>query len=118
MILEETCPRCGTSFYEPHPRRPGRPRRWCSQACRRAASEERRAAANGAIAVEHVPVAVSLDEHVRAVLDSPAACRRVLRDLRERFESGLLTDARWNSVQSEVERFRPAPRTQLRWGGR
>ncbi len=61
---------------------------------------------------------VSIDEHVRAVLDSPAACRRVLRDVRERSEAGLLDDARWSSVQSEVERFQPAPRTHLRWGGR
>lgn len=63
-------------------------------------------------------VPVSIEDHVQAVLDSPAACRRVLRDVRDRFEAGLLTDARWNSVQSEVERFRPAPSTQLRWGGR
>lgn len=118
MIVEETCPRCGTLFYEPHPRKPGRPRRWCSQACRRAASEERRAAANGAIAIEHVPVAVSLDEHVRAVLDSPSACRRVLRDIRERAEAGLLQEARWNSVQSEIERLQPKPRLQVRWGRR
>lgn len=118
MILEETCPRCGTSFYESLPRKPGRPRRWCSQACRRAASEERRAAANGAIAVEHVPVAVSLDEHVRAVLDSPAACRRVLRGVRERAKAGLLQDARWSSVQSEIDRFQLKPRPQLRWGRR
>lgn len=32
----------------------GRPREWCSQRCRRAAYEERRAAANGAIAIEQV----------------------------------------------------------------
>lgn len=118
MIVEATCPRCGTSFYEPHPRKPGRPRRWCSQACRRAASEERRAAANGAIAVAHVPVAVSLDEHVRAVLDSPAACRRVLREVHERAEAGLFRDARWNSVQSEIERLQAKAHSQLRWGRR
>ena len=61
---------------------------------------------------------VSIDEHVRAVLDSPAAFRRVLRDVRERSEAGLLQDARWNSLQSEVERFRPKPPTHLRWGAR
>ncbi|GAA2121927.1 hypothetical protein [Nocardioides bigeumensis] len=53
----------------------GRPRKWCSQACRRGAYEERRAAANGAIAtqvVERVTVVEhDLDECVKRVLDSP-----------------------------------------------
>lgn len=118
MIVERPCPRCGATIHEVSPRSPGRPRRWCSPRCRRAASEEQRAAANGAIAVREVRVEVSLDEHVRAVLDSPAACRRVLRDVRERAEAGLLKDARWESLQSEVERFQHQPRTHLGWGGR
>ena len=118
MITERPCPRCGAAIHEVSPRLSGRPRRWCSPRCRRAASEERRAAANGAIAIRDVPVEVSITEHVRAVLDSPAACRRVLRDLRERAEAGLLEDARWNSVQSEVEHFQTRARTHLRWTGR
>ncbi len=42
-----TCPRCGAEITT----RPGagRPRRWCSDGCRRLASEERRAAERGAI---------------------------------------------------------------------
>ncbi len=100
------------------PRPAGRPRRWCSPRCRRAASEERRAAANGAIAVDYVRIEVSLDENVRAVLDSPAACRRVLRDVRERAEAGQLQDARWSSVQAELERLRPKTRSTMRWGSR
>lgn len=118
MITERPCPRCGSTIHEVSPRPAGRPRRWCSSRCRRAASEERRAAASGAIAIRAVPVEVSLDEHVRAVLDSPAATRRVLRDARERSEAGLLNDARWSSVQSEIERLQAMSRKQLGWGGR
>ena len=119
MIVERPCPRCGAPIYDVvSPRPAGRPRRWCSLRCRRAASEERRAAANGAIAVEYVQVEVSLDEDVNAVLGSPAACRRVLRDLRERTEAGLLQDARWSSVRAELERLVPKRSSSLRWGAR
>ena len=38
----KTCPRCGTNVVVAPGR--GRPRRWCSDECRRLASEERRAA--------------------------------------------------------------------------
>jgi hypothetical protein len=41
--------------------------------------------AAGATATEYVQADVSLDDHVQAVLASPAACRRVLRDLRKRW---------------------------------
>jgi len=80
----------GSRSTYPPPRR-GRPPRSCSQACRRASYEERRAATNGAIAIEYIekpaPPA-TLDDHVAAVLDSPAACRKVLRQLRARHENG------------------------------
>jgi len=101
-----------------YPRLPGRPRRWCSAKCRRAASEERRAAAAGAIATEFVQLDVSIDNHVLAVLASPAACRRVLRDLRERHDAGKLDDARWSPVANELERDRSHTRPTLRWGAR
>ena len=112
MILERPCPRCGTTIHEVVPRAAGRPRRWCSAQCRRAASEERRAAAAGAIGREFVPVELSLEEHVRIVLDSPKGCRRVLRGVRERARSGLLADARWDGVKGEIDRIRfdPVPR--------
>ena len=113
-----SCPRCGEIIVDVLPRSPGRPRRWCSAKCRRSASEERRAAAAGAIATRYVQVEVSLDEHVQAVLASPAACRRVLRDLRERSDAGKLADARWSPVAEELQRTRPQPRPTVRWGTR
>ena len=118
MIQERSCPRCGAIIHEVWPRPAGRPRRWCSPRCRRAASEERRAAANGAIAVEYLQVERTLDDQVRAVLESPAACRRIIRDLRERAENGQLSDARWSSVEAELLRVQPARPSQLRWGAR
>ncbi len=118
MIRERSCPRCGATIHEVWPRPAGRPRRWCSPRCRRAASEERRAAANGAIAIKYVQVELALDDHVRAVLESPTACRRVVRNIRERVENGQLSDARWSSVKDELQRVRPARRSQLRWRAR
>ena len=112
------CPRCGDSIVEARPPRPGRPKRWCSATCRRAASEERRAAAAGAIATEYVQTEVSLDDHVAAVLASPAACRRVLRDLGQRYDAGKLDDARWSSVAEELHRTSPRSRNSLRWRAR
>ena len=112
MIRERPCPRCGRSIFEVLPRRPGRPKRWCSADCRRAASEERRAARAGAIATTYVTVEPSLDDHVRAVLDSPTACRNVLRRLAEMEATGTLGLAKWGSVEAELARLRrPA-----RWG--
>lgn len=116
MIVERACPRCGAVIHDVvEPRPAGRPRRWCSPRCRRAASEERRAAANEAIAIAYVTVKADVDEHVRAVLDSPTACRRVLRNVRERAEAGLLKGARWSSVHSAIERFQPRAVTPIRW---
>ena len=93
------------------PRR-GRPQQWCSQACRRAIYEERRAAKNGAIAIEYVERAapeITLNDHVAAVLGSPTACRNVLRQLRARHGNGELADAKWSSVSDELERLRTPP---------
>ncbi|GGF35124.1 hypothetical protein GCM10011519_05710 [Marmoricola endophyticus] len=118
MIVERLCPRCGTAMNEVVPRPAGRPRRWCSARCRRAASEERRAAAAGAIGKEFVPVELSLEEHVRIVLDSPKGCRRVLRGIRERTKAGLLTDARWDGVKGEIDRIRFDPVPRPRWADR
>lgn len=91
---------------EPWPPRPGRPKRWCSAECRRAASEERRAAANGAIGIRYLSPVVSIEEHVDAVLASPAACRRVLRELVDRAARGDLDDTRWRSVVADLEHMR------------
>jgi len=112
MVDERTCPRCGEPFYVSSTARRGRRQRWCSQACRRAAYEERRAAKNGAIAIEYIEKPapeISLDQHVAAVLDSPAACRNVLRQLRSRADDGMLDEAKWSSVSDELEHLRTSP---------
>lgn len=119
MVDERTCPRCGLPFYVPSTPRRGRPQQWCSQACRRAGYEERRAAKRGAIAIEYVEKpapTITLDEHVAAVLDSPAACRNVLRQLCARAENGELEAAKWSSVSDELERLRtPSGRRPDGW---
>ena len=116
MIPEQLCPRCGKPFFVSERPKAGRPRRWCSSTCRRLASEERRAAKAGHTAVTYVKEAVSLDQHVRAVLDSPGACRRLLRDLGDRDARGDLTDAKWGAASDELDRLRrPPPRS--RWMG-
>jgi len=103
-MTDRQCPRCGENL--PPPRwtgRGGRPQIWCSQRCRRAAYEERRAAANGAIAVrveviekpveriiervriekqiEIRPQKVAAAEAAQIVLRSPRACATVLEAL-------------------------------------
>lgn len=98
---EVTCPRCGEPLTQ---RRTGRPPVWCSQACRRAAYEERRAAAQGAIAVEIVE-RIETREHtvaecVNRAIASPAGCRRVILELTERARDGSLrSDPKWESTQ-------------------
>jgi hypothetical protein len=103
------CPRCGTALPATSwPPKPGRPSVWCSQRCRRAAYEERRAAANGAIGVrveivekpveriiervrietERVPVGPA--EAAQIVLASPRACRTVLDHLAAAADAGSL----------------------------
>jgi hypothetical protein len=102
-----TCPRCGT----PVPTRPtGRPAVWCSQGCRRAAYEERRAAARGAIAIAVVErpsiVEHNLTECVARVTRSPAACRRVLQTLTTLAENqNILTDPKWESTIRVAEKL-------------
>lgn len=86
------------------PPKPGRPSLWCSQRCRRAAYEERRAARNGAVAVrvevvekpvERVRIKtqrlpVSPAEAAQVVLRSPRACRTVLESLAVEADAGQL----------------------------
>lgn len=103
------CPRCGAPLPE---QLTGRPRIWCSQRCRRAAYEERRAAANGAIAVRVVNVVQTvgphdLDQCVRAVAGSPTACRRLLDALAEEARAGRLSsDPRWEPALRALTRLR------------
>lgn len=113
------CPRPGCEAALPY----GADRRriWCSDACRRAAGEERRAAAAGAIAVKvverervverrvEVPVDVEvdhdLDECVRRALASPGACRRILQALTRQARDGGLDDAKWSPVADAGRAF-------------
>jgi hypothetical protein len=103
------CLRCGAEMPSgAWPPKPGRPSVWCSQQCRRAAYEERRAAKNGAVAVrvevvekpverivervrietKHVPP--SPTEAAQMVLRSPRACRTVLESLTAEVDAGRL----------------------------
>jgi hypothetical protein len=90
------------------PPKPGRPSIWCSQQCRRAAYEERRAAKNGAVAVrvefvekpvERIVERVRFEtkqlesspaDAVQIVLKSPRACRTVLESLVAEVDAGRL----------------------------
>lgn len=86
------------------PARPtGRPAKWCSDRCKRAAYEERRAAATGAIAVKIVEKVVEQDAHgindcANQVMESPVACRRVLDHLAELARAEQLHDPKWDAT--------------------
>ena len=101
---EGRCLRCGAIWTSSAV---GRPRKWCSQTCRRAAYEERRAAANGAVAIQVVERSATtehnLDECVKRALDSPTACRHILRALlkQERLEQ-LDREPRWDAVRTQA----------------
>lgn len=112
----DSCPRCG----RPVPRRPtGRPPTWCSQTCRRAAYEERRAANSGAVAikvVDRVHVAEhGLSECASRVMASPAACRKVLQALAVLARDGTLTtEPKWTSTLTAANRLEVALHTSAR----
>ena len=111
-VFGQQCPRCAATI-PPKLGGIGRPRRWCSQACRRAAYEERRAARNGAIAVElrdppTPPADVVEIETVRyeprvvhheptvadalpVILNDAAASTRLLKALAVRAATGKMT---------------------------
>jgi hypothetical protein len=109
------CPRCDDALPEPAT---GRPPKWCSQRCRRAAYEERRAAASGAIAIEFLQPVVQADEHdlsecVRRAICSPAACRRVVHALTELATSGeLRRDPKWQSTLTAIHALTDALTTR------
>lgn len=106
-MTPKTCPRCGENV--PSSGR-GRPPVWCSQACRRAAYEERRASASGAIAVRVVkqeapplpPPKVTLDEHVADVLASPTATARVLSAAVGLAADGRIHEPRWARAEAAL----------------
>lgn len=87
----------------PSRRSTGRPATWCSDRCKRAAYEERRAAATGAIGVKIVEKVVEQDVHAvnecaNRVMGSPVACRRVLENLALLAREGQLTDPKWDAT--------------------
>ena len=93
------CPRCGSTIPV---RATGRRARWCSQRCRRAAYEERRATAAGAISVEVMETVTTtvhgLDECVRRVQASPVAVRKTLTHLNESAAEDRMHDPKWGST--------------------
>ena len=105
------CPRCRTELPAPAGR--GRRRLWCSQKCRRAAYEERRAARSGAVGlrvervvervekpvwcveyrdrvVEVIPPPPDPAQAAAIVLTSSRACRVVLDSLTDAVTLGTL----------------------------
>jgi hypothetical protein len=103
-VAEGTCPRCGKKVL----RKPtGRPPIWCSQTCRRAAYEERRAATQGATAVEVVERIETLEHSIGTCVDrtlaSPAGCRRVIYELARLAREGTLqSDPKWASTYNAI----------------
>ena len=105
QVSPGTCPRCGAGVPASGK---GRPRTWCSQACRRAAYEERRAADRGAIAIEFVaPTVVDTEHDLTESCDAPASHRRlpsVLQQLAVMAKARELQhDAKWQSVLPALE---------------
>ena len=101
----KTCPRCGTKVVVAPGR--GRPRRWCSDECRRLASEERRAARRTDRPVEireeirerviERSRPLSPDAAVERVLSSSAATEKLLRVLayRMRHDPPITPHQQW-----------------------
>ncbi|MCW2545876.1 MAG: hypothetical protein JWN96_336 [Mycobacterium sp.] len=124
-VARGTCARCG----DPLPIRSrsatpaGHP---CgSQRCRRAAYEERRAAANGAIGIELVRTPPVEKEHDLTVCahrasQSPAACRRILLAPAALARDGeLRNDSKWESTITALGSLNDAlhrpPAYRSRW---
>ena len=110
----DSCPRCGRPVeWASRGRRPF----WCSQVCRRAAYEERRAARSGAIAVrlverekvtERVRIQLrepTLAECVERVLASPRACREVVNGLTALAVHGHLHSGAHAATVAAIERL-------------
>src|SRR5215207_222808 len=103
----KACPRCGELVPA---RGTGRPATWCSQACRRAAYEDRRAASGGAVAVRVVDrvggVDHDLNECAARVIGSPAASRRVLQAMASLARDGTLSGhSKWSGTVIAAERL-------------
>jgi hypothetical protein len=103
-VAKGTCPRCGQDTVR---NRLGRPPIWCSQACRRAAYEERRAASRGAIGLKIVDRVEPREHPIGTCVDrtiaSPAGCRRVVYELARLAREGTLqSDPKWESTMTAI----------------
>jgi len=126
MLNQPVCPRCRAELPAAVGR--GRPRLWCSQACRRAAYEERRAARSGAIGLRIERVVERLEKPVwcveyrdriieqpaqppdpadaaAIVLASPRACRTVLEGLADAAAAGALNRSEHNATVRAATRL-------------
>jgi hypothetical protein len=95
----------------------GRPPVWCSQACRRGAYEERKAAAAGAIAVRVVERETVIErvrtrlreptvqDCVLRVLASPRACREVVNGLAMLAERGGMDSSEHKATVAAIHRL-------------
>lgn len=111
---EQLCPRCGEVMPAAST---GRPRKWCSQRCRRAAYEERRAASSGAIALEvreiervrEIPQASkkepTIQECVDRVLASPRACKSVIEGLTAQADAGKFDSGSHTPLISPIRKL-------------
>ncbi len=102
----QTCPRCGIAVVN---RIRGRPRIWCTDRCRKLASEEHRAAERGAIGLqvhdrivekrvrEVVRTPPSMTEAIEKVLGNREAVRTVLATLVHRQQQG-----KWSSYDRKL----------------
>jgi len=96
------CPRCGAATTA---KARGRPRRWCSDRCRKLASEEHRAATRGAVGLEIrdriierrvsevVHRAPSISSSIALLLADVAASKKVLNTLARRVKRDQLDRA-------------------------
>ncbi len=114
------CPRCGT---ETTAKTRGRPRRWCSDRCRKLASEEHRAAARGVIGLEirdriierRVSEVVyrppSISSSIALLLADVAASKKVLNTLARRVKRDQLDRATitllWPHIHALYTQARP-----------
>ena len=99
------CLRCGEPLLR---RRTGRPRRWCSERCRRLAGEERGAADRGAIGIQLVErverIESTIDECVDRVVASPVACARVLRAVEQLVGEGWQgSHGKWSRTANALD---------------
>jgi len=113
-VQADSCPRCGRPVeWAGRGRRPF----WCSQVCRRAAYEERRAAGSEAIAIrvverEKVTERVrtqlrepTVAECVERVLASARACREVVNGLTVNAVHGCLDSGAHAATVAAIERL-------------